>query len=105
MLMPTSMPADVRGVEWVRTQPGGNWLADNVEHLYHGWKAPKKGGPQLTALPTVGEIGPVAASPTGADEKGARRPAAQKGLGDRGQAPQGLSRRLEKPIEHACKAA
>jgi phosphodiester glycosidase len=53
------MSAGVNSVEWVRTQPGGNWLADNIEHLYYSWKAPKKGGPQLTALPTVGETTPA----------------------------------------------
>jgi hypothetical protein len=77
MSMPTSMPAGVRSVEWVRTQPGGNWLADNIEHLYYSWKAPKSGGPQLTALPTVGDTGAVGASPVGVRGKGARRPASQ----------------------------
>ncbi|HEY6962333.1 MAG TPA: phosphodiester glycosidase family protein [Gaiellaceae bacterium] len=61
MLRPSSMSSGVRSVEWVRTQPGGNWLVDKVEHVYYSWKAPRKGGPQLTALPTVGET--VAAAP------------------------------------------
>jgi Phosphodiester glycosidase len=54
MLQPTSLSLEVRSVEWVRAQPGGNWLADHFEHVYYNWKAPKKGGPQLTALPAVG---------------------------------------------------
>jgi hypothetical protein len=49
------MPLGVSSVEWVRTQPGGNWLADTIEHVYYSWRAPKKGGPQLSALPVVGE--------------------------------------------------
>jgi Phosphodiester glycosidase len=33
----------------------GNWLVDEVEHYYYySWKAPAKGGPQLTSLPTAG---------------------------------------------------
>ncbi len=53
MLQPSSLPLGVRSVEWLRNHHG-NWLVDEVEHLYYGSKAPKKGGPQLTALPTVG---------------------------------------------------
>ena len=65
MLRPSSMSASVRSVEWVRTQPGGNWLADNIEHVYYSWKQPKKGGPQLTALPSVGDKSRVATTTTG----------------------------------------
>jgi hypothetical protein len=65
MLRPTSLPVGVRSVEWARTQPGGNWLVDNVEHVYYSWNAPKKGGPQLKALPSVGEATAVAATITG----------------------------------------
>jgi Phosphodiester glycosidase len=54
MLEPSSLPLGVRSVEWVRAQHGGNWLVDEIEHLYYGWKAPKKGGPQLASLPAVG---------------------------------------------------
>ena len=54
MLRPSSLPLRVRSVEWLRDHHG-NWLVDTVEHFYYGWKAPKPGGPQLTALPTVGE--------------------------------------------------
>ncbi|HLY94240.1 MAG TPA: phosphodiester glycosidase family protein [Gaiellaceae bacterium] len=53
MLQPSSLPLGVRSVEWLRTHHG-NWLVDEVEHIYYGWKAPKKGGPQLKALPAVG---------------------------------------------------
>ena len=34
--------------------PFGNWLVDEVEHIYYTWNAPKKGGPQLKSLPAVG---------------------------------------------------
>ena len=78
MLRPTSMSVGVRSVEWVRTQPGGNWLVDNIEHVYYSWKAPKKGGPQLTALPTVGETTPVAQSPTRTHATGAAATAARR---------------------------
>ena len=54
MLQPTSMSAGVRSVEWVRVQPGGSWLVNQLEHIYYSWNAPKKGGPQLTQLPSVG---------------------------------------------------
>ena len=35
-----------------------NWLVDEAESVYYGFKAPKKGGPQLKALPPVG-LAPV----------------------------------------------
>jgi hypothetical protein len=54
MLQPSSLPLGVRSVEWLR-EHHGNWLVDEVEHIYYGWwKAPKKGGPQLRKLPIVG---------------------------------------------------
>jgi hypothetical protein len=53
MLQPSSLPLAVRSVEWLRTHHG-NWLVDEAERVYYGWKAPKKGGPQLKALPAVG---------------------------------------------------
>src|SRR6266852_6209653 len=56
MLQPSSLPLGVRSVEWLRNHHG-NWLVDEVEHVYYGWKAPHKGGPQLKALPTVGLSG------------------------------------------------
>ncbi len=49
----SSLPLGVRSVEWLR-QHHGNWLVDEVERIYYGSKAPKKGGPQLKALPRVG---------------------------------------------------
>ena len=53
MLQPSSLPLGVRSVEWLR-QHHGNWLVDEVEHVYYGWwKKPKKGGPQLTKLPVA----------------------------------------------------
>jgi hypothetical protein len=55
MLRPSSLPFGVRSVEWVRADvPFGNRLVDEIEHIYYSWKAPKKGGPQLKALPAVG---------------------------------------------------
>ena len=55
MLAPTSMTFTQRSVEWVRQDaPFGNWIVDNVEHVYYSVNAPSKGGPQLKALPTVG---------------------------------------------------
>ncbi|MBV8079242.1 MAG: phosphodiester glycosidase family protein [Actinobacteria bacterium] len=54
MLQPSSLPLGVRSVEWLRTHHG-NWLVDDVERVYYGWwKAPRKGGAQLKALPRVG---------------------------------------------------
>src|SRR5579862_8110522 len=58
MLQPSSLPLGVRSVEWLRTHHG-NWLVDEVEHIYYGWwKAPAKGGPQLKTLPVVGVAAP-----------------------------------------------
>jgi len=55
MLEPTSMRWNARSVEWVRQKvPLGNWIVDNVEHVYYTLNAPKKGGRQLKALPAVG---------------------------------------------------
>jgi len=55
MLQPTSLVWSVQSVEWVRHQvPFGNWMADEGEHIYYTMNAPKKGGPQLKSLPTVG---------------------------------------------------
>jgi len=53
MLLPSSLPLGVRSVEWLRTHHG-NWLVDETERIYYTWNKPKKGGPQLTALPRVG---------------------------------------------------
>jgi Phosphodiester glycosidase len=62
MLQPSSLPLGVRSVEWLRSHHG-NWVVDEVEHVYYSWKAPRKGGPQLKSLPTVG-LAPAAAAPT-----------------------------------------
>src|SRR6266436_9618275 len=52
MMRPSSLPLWPRSVEWLRAHHG-NWLVDEVEHYYYSWKAPKKGGPQLTSLPSA----------------------------------------------------
>ena len=55
MLEPTSMTFSERSTEWVRADvPFGNWLVDEIEHIYYTANAPKKGGPQLKSLPGVG---------------------------------------------------
>ncbi len=53
MMQPSSLPLWPRSVEWVRAHHG-NWLVDETEHYYYDWKAPSKGGPQLTTLAAVG---------------------------------------------------
>ncbi len=53
MLKPSSLPLWPRSVEWLRAHHG-SWVVDEVEHYYYSWKAPSKGGPQLTSLPAVG---------------------------------------------------
>jgi hypothetical protein len=63
MLQPSSLPLGVRSVEWLRNNHG-NWLVDEAEHIYYSWKAPKKGGPQLTTLPAVGLGGKARAHTT-----------------------------------------
>jgi hypothetical protein len=59
MSKPSSLPLWPRSVEWLRANHG-NWLVDNVEHYYYSWQAPKKGGPQLVRLPTLGFVHAVA---------------------------------------------
>jgi hypothetical protein len=56
---PSSLPLGVRSVEWLRANHGA-WLVDDAERLYYSWRAPTKGGPQLTTLPQVG----VASAPS-----------------------------------------
>ena len=60
MMQPSSLPLWPRSVEWLRANHG-NWLVDEVEHYYYSWKAPAKGGPQLTSLPKVGVSAPAPA--------------------------------------------
>jgi len=51
------MSLNERSAEWVRADvPFGNRLVDEIEHVYYTWHAPKKGGPQLKSLPSVGLI-------------------------------------------------
>ncbi len=57
MLRPSSLPLGIRSVEWVRTHHGA-WIVNEAEHVWYTWHAPKKGGPPLRTLPTVG-VGPV----------------------------------------------
>ena len=64
MLRPTSLSWQVNSVEWVRHNvPFGNWLADETERIYYSQNAPRKGGPQLKSLPTVGLNPPRAGIP------------------------------------------
>ena len=53
MLRPTSMTVAERSAEWVRNDvPFGNWIIDTAEH--YTYSAPRKGGPGLKRLRTVG---------------------------------------------------
>lgn len=59
MLKPTSETFAERTAEWVRNDvPFGNWIIDTAEH--YTYSAPRKGGPGLKRLRSVG-IGSVAA--------------------------------------------
>jgi hypothetical protein len=53
MMQPSSLPLSVRSVEWIRAHHG-NWLVDEVEHVWYTWHGPTKGGPQLKSLPSIG---------------------------------------------------
>lgn len=76
MVQPSSLPLSVRSVEWVRTDvPLGSWLVDEAEHVYYGdFKAPRKGGPQLKSLPTIGLELPRAVASSTAKAQGAWPP-------------------------------
>ena len=52
MRQPSSVSWKIRSVEWVRDNHGA-WLVNFVERTYYSVTAPKKGGPGLTALPSV----------------------------------------------------
>ncbi|MEI6724739.1 MAG: hypothetical protein WCN81_00785, partial [Actinomycetes bacterium] len=52
MRQASSVSWKIRSVEWVRDNHGA-WLVNFVERTYYSVTAPKKGGPGLTALPTV----------------------------------------------------
>jgi Phosphodiester glycosidase len=60
MIKPSSLPLSIRTVEWIRENHGA-WAVNAVERYWYTWHAPKKGGPTLTTLPTVGT--PVEAAP------------------------------------------
>ncbi len=53
VLAPSNVGFGVRSIEWLRDN-GGAWLVSDIEHLYYSANAPKKGGPPLKALPTLG---------------------------------------------------
>ncbi len=58
MVQPTSMNWSERSAEWLRNDvPFGNWFVDTTEHYYYSLNAPKKGGPGIKFLPTVGLSG------------------------------------------------
>jgi len=58
MRRPSSLPLSVRTVEWIRANHGA-WAVKTVERYWYTWHAPKKGGPALKTLPTVGVPVPV----------------------------------------------
>jgi hypothetical protein len=62
MVQPSSLPLGVRSVEWLRTHHGA-WIVNRAERIYYSWNAPKKGGPALRTLPTVGAAAAPAPSP------------------------------------------
>ena len=53
MIKPSSLPLTVRTVEWIRANHGA-WAVNTVERYWYTWHAPKKGGPALKTLPTLG---------------------------------------------------
>ncbi len=59
MMRPSSLPLGIRSVEWLRAS-GFSWLVNDVERLYYTWTAPKKGGPPLETLPSVGAVSATA---------------------------------------------
>ena len=53
MIKPSSLPLSVRTLEWIRANHGA-WAVNTVERYWYTWHAPKKGGPALETLPTLG---------------------------------------------------
>ena len=63
MLRPTSMSWSVRSVEWVRAEvPFGNWLVDEVEHIYYSLERAEEGR-AAAEEPAGGRAEPAANQP------------------------------------------
>ena len=53
MIKPSSLPLSVRTIEWIRANHGA-WAVNTIERYWYTWHAPRKGGPALKTLPTLG---------------------------------------------------
>lgn len=97
MAQPSSLPVSIHTIEWLR-QNNMAWFVNFAERTYYGWKAPEKGGPQLTALPEVGGVAveEEAAGATTAAAPGRKKPAKAK-------APRYLPPRIQPAIRPALK--
>ena len=97
MTRPSSLPMSIHTIEWLR-QNNMAWFVNFAERTYYGWKAPDKGGPQLTALPEVGGVAveEEAAGATTTAEPGAKKPAKKR-------KPRYLPPRVEPVIKPALK--
>lgn len=89
------MSVSVRSVEWLRAQPGGNRLVNEIEHFYYSWTAPKKGGAPLKRLPAVG----MTQQPTRAHRTTAAYPAAIKPVFARALPGEGVWKPTGPPID------
>jgi hypothetical protein len=56
MSRPSSVAWKIRSVEWVRDNHGSGFV-NLTERLYYSITAPKKGGPGITAMPTIADDG------------------------------------------------
>jgi hypothetical protein len=54
MSAPSSLPLPIRAIEWLR-ENGGAGIVDTAERVYYTATAPKTGGPNPKALPSVGD--------------------------------------------------
>jgi hypothetical protein len=68
MAMPSSLPWNIRSVEYLRDHHMA-WLVNDVENFWYSHHAPKEGGPGVTALPFLG-----AAQATGPRPQPSARP-------------------------------
>ena len=97
MAEPSSLPMGIRTIEWVREHHGA-WFVNTVERYYYTWTAPKKGGPGIKKIPTVGLRNDNGRPKPKSSEKPAYRPPNIRPVIKPGLANEGVWREVVKQI-------